>query len=136
MEGSVKITIHTLPCLGFPAQPTVAPNQGHLQPKPSLSHSPSADDVLLFSDGSKSERKVGAVIVHLQPTGAIIGSHLLPLPSYMPVFEAELYQGASRPWGEVERQGAISLGIYPSKLPGQLTLSIWQLITLQSDVYK
>ena len=52
---------------------------------------PSADDVLLFSDGTKSEGKVGAAIVHLHPPGAIIGSHLLPLPSYISVFDAELY---------------------------------------------
>ena len=44
------------------------------------------------------------------------------------------YPGGSRRWGVVERQDAISLGKPPLKLPGQL--SIWQLITPQSDVYE
>ena len=52
---------------------------------------PPSDDVLLFSDGSKSRGKVEAAFVHLHPTGSIIASHLLPQPSYMSVFDAELY---------------------------------------------
>ena len=49
-------------------------------------------DFLLFSDGSKSRGRVGAAFVHIHPaTGSIIGSHLLPLPSYMSIFDAELY---------------------------------------------
>ena len=80
---------HWIPSLAWP---TVAPTQSQLQFKPGLFHSPSDDDVLLFSDGSKSRGRVGAAFVHLHPaTGSIIGPHLIPLPSYMSVFDAELY---------------------------------------------
>ena len=36
--------------------------------------------------------RVGAAFVHLHTaTGSIIGFHVLPLPSYMSIFDAELY---------------------------------------------
>ena len=34
---------------------------------------------------------MGAAFVHLRASGSNIGSHLLPLPEYMSVFDAELY---------------------------------------------
>ena len=34
---------------------------------------------------------MGAAFVHLHTSGSIIGSHLLPLPEYMSVFDAERY---------------------------------------------
>ena len=34
---------------------------------------------------------VGAAFIHLHASGSIIGPHLLPLPEYMSIFDAELY---------------------------------------------
>ena len=74
--------------LSLPSLPTKANfNPDRVFPVP-----PSDHDFLLFSDGSKPRGRVGAAFVRLHPsTGSIIGSHLLPLPSYMSVFDAELY---------------------------------------------
>ena len=76
--------------LSLPLLPTKANfNPDQVFPVPP---SRSDHDSLLFSDGSKSRGRVGAAFVHLHPaTGSTIGFHLLPLPSYMSVFDAELY---------------------------------------------
>ena len=87
----VRDHIGLLRPLSLPSLPTKEqfdPNQVFPLPPPSPS---SGTEVLLFSDGSKAGSKVGAAFVHLHPSGSIIKSHLLPLPWYMSVFDAELY---------------------------------------------
>ena len=88
---------HTFPMrdhVGLPRPLTLPslPTKANFNPDQVFPVPPSGHDFLLFSDGSKSRGRVGAAFVHLHPTtGSIIGSHLLPLPSYMSVFDAELY---------------------------------------------
>ena len=77
--------------LRLPSLPTKKqfdPNQFFPLPPPSPS---SGTEVLLYSNGLKAGSKGGAAFVHLHPSGSIIKSHLLPLPWYMSVFDAELY---------------------------------------------
>ena len=69
------------------------PTKANVNPDHAFSVPPSGSDHgLPCSDGSKSRGRVGAAFVHLRPaTGSIIGSHLLTLPSYMSIFDAEVY---------------------------------------------
>ena len=77
------------PCpLSLPSLPTRANfNPDLVFPGPNLP----GNEILLFSDGSKAGDNVGAAFVHLYPSESIIKSHLLPLPGYMSVLDAELY---------------------------------------------
>lgn len=68
------------------------PTKANSNPDRIFPHSPSEDDVLLFSDGLKpintdgpgsgTEPRAGAAFIHLHPTGSIVESHPLP-PWYM-----------------------------------------------------
>ena len=88
--------------LSLPSLPTKAGfNSDRVFPLPL-----SDNEILLFSDGSKAGRKVGAAFVHLHPPDSttrshllppdsayppIIGSHLLSLTWHISIFDAELY---------------------------------------------
>ena len=82
-------------CHGLAAPFLYATSPGQVFPLPPAD-SPDSE-IRLFSDGSKSKGKVGATFVHFHASGSIIGSHLLPLPEYISVFEAELYAASCVP---------------------------------------
>ena len=88
---------HTFPArdyIGLPRQLTFSllPTKGVFNPS-QVFPLPPADgtEILPFSDGTKFRGRVGAAFVHLHASGSIIGSHILPLPGYISVFDVVLY---------------------------------------------